>query len=190
MSDRDGLIWAILEDPFDDAPRLVFADWLEENGWGGDAIHLRQDVLGKRVLELPFGAAIGLGQCPSASTPAWARKVVGKAMLRRGFVERVRIPAGQFTPIAGPLFSAQPVCEVVLSDVRPVWSFWAWGWRWESDGERHRDGSQVLPAPLFECLDPQAANTWPSAEAAHEAVNVACVRYGRRLVGLSPLCSV
>jgi uncharacterized protein (TIGR02996 family) len=32
MSDREALIRGILETPDDDAPRLVFADWLEETG--------------------------------------------------------------------------------------------------------------------------------------------------------------
>src|SRR5438093_1094848 len=32
MGDREGFLRAIAEDPEDDAPRLVFADWLEEQG--------------------------------------------------------------------------------------------------------------------------------------------------------------
>jgi uncharacterized protein (TIGR02996 family) len=32
MSDRDALLQAICETPDDDAPRLVYADWLEEHG--------------------------------------------------------------------------------------------------------------------------------------------------------------
>src|SRR5437868_460986 len=32
MSDREALIRSIVESPDEDAPRLVFADWLEENG--------------------------------------------------------------------------------------------------------------------------------------------------------------
>ena len=32
MTDRDALLAAILANPDDDLPRLVYADWLEENG--------------------------------------------------------------------------------------------------------------------------------------------------------------
>lgn len=32
MTDRDALLRAIIEAPDDDAPRLVYADWLDENG--------------------------------------------------------------------------------------------------------------------------------------------------------------
>src|SRR5437764_7748083 len=38
MTDRDALLAAIAANPDDDTPRLVFADWLEENGephWAG-----------------------------------------------------------------------------------------------------------------------------------------------------------
>ena len=32
MTDRDALLRAICDNPEDDAPRLVYADWLDENG--------------------------------------------------------------------------------------------------------------------------------------------------------------
>ena len=36
MDERGPLYQAILEEPDDDAPRLVYADWLEENGEEAD----------------------------------------------------------------------------------------------------------------------------------------------------------
>jgi uncharacterized protein (TIGR02996 family) len=32
MSERDALLWAIGENADEDTPRLIFSDWLEENG--------------------------------------------------------------------------------------------------------------------------------------------------------------
>jgi uncharacterized protein (TIGR02996 family) len=32
MNDREALLRAVCENPDDDTPRLVFADWLEEHG--------------------------------------------------------------------------------------------------------------------------------------------------------------
>jgi uncharacterized protein (TIGR02996 family) len=32
MTERDAFLAAVLESPDDDTPRLIFADWLEENG--------------------------------------------------------------------------------------------------------------------------------------------------------------
>jgi uncharacterized protein (TIGR02996 family) len=39
MNERKGLLQAILADPEEDAPRLVYADWLEENGDEADLEH-------------------------------------------------------------------------------------------------------------------------------------------------------
>src|SRR5262245_38374918 len=41
MTDRDALWRAIIEDPDDDAPRLVFADWLDEHGDSEQAEYIR-----------------------------------------------------------------------------------------------------------------------------------------------------
>jgi uncharacterized protein (TIGR02996 family) len=40
-SDREALLWAVLANPEDDAPRLVYADWLEDNGEEADADRAR-----------------------------------------------------------------------------------------------------------------------------------------------------
>lgn len=54
MSDRDGLYAAIFANPDDDAPRLVLADWLEENGQSKRAEFIRLQVEAAR---LPKGKA-------------------------------------------------------------------------------------------------------------------------------------
>lgn len=41
MTDRDGLLAAVLACPDDDLPRLVYADWLEEHGEGEHAEFIR-----------------------------------------------------------------------------------------------------------------------------------------------------
>lgn len=41
MNQRDALLAAVIEEPGDDAPRLVLADWLEENGDGERAQFIR-----------------------------------------------------------------------------------------------------------------------------------------------------
>ncbi len=38
MSERDAMLAAILADPDDDGPRLVFADWLDERGKGAGCL--------------------------------------------------------------------------------------------------------------------------------------------------------
>src|SRR5437764_9153483 len=44
MTDRDALIAAIAAAPADDLPRLVYADWLEENGDPAQAAFIRGQV--------------------------------------------------------------------------------------------------------------------------------------------------
>ena len=44
MSDADALLRAILDHPDDDAPRLVYADWLEDHGQPARAAFIRTEV--------------------------------------------------------------------------------------------------------------------------------------------------
>jgi len=44
MSDRDALMRTICDHPDDDVPRLVFADWLEENGDADHAALIRTQI--------------------------------------------------------------------------------------------------------------------------------------------------
>src|SRR5690349_8945353 len=44
MTDRDAFVAAIADAPADDTPRLVYADWLEENGEPAQAAFVRGQV--------------------------------------------------------------------------------------------------------------------------------------------------
>src|SRR5213592_2553115 len=44
MSDRDALLEAVFARPADDAPRLVYADWLDEHGEPAQAAFIRAQV--------------------------------------------------------------------------------------------------------------------------------------------------
>jgi uncharacterized protein (TIGR02996 family) len=44
MSDRDALLAAVFDHPADDAPRLVYADWLDEHGEPAQAAFVRAQV--------------------------------------------------------------------------------------------------------------------------------------------------
>lgn len=66
MTDRDSLLRAILTDPHDDLPRLVFADWLEERGEGDRAEFVRAqcDLARLRALGCHEGESCNVtGQC-------------------------------------------------------------------------------------------------------------------------------
>jgi len=54
MSDREALLRTIFENPDDDAPRLVYADWLEEHGDSQQAAFIRLQIdLARRPPETP-----------------------------------------------------------------------------------------------------------------------------------------
>src|SRR5262245_21570265 len=108
MTDRAALLAAVLADPADDTPRLVFADWLDEIGDPADAARaafIRAEVAADR---LPFGEPDrdrldrlaarhyqAFVETWNAELPDWlsAEAVV---RYRRGFVEDVELPLARF----------------------------------------------------------------------------------------------
>ena len=51
MTDRDAILEAIFAAPEDDAPRLVYADWLDENGHPEQAEFVRRHIAWSRTAE-------------------------------------------------------------------------------------------------------------------------------------------
>ena len=68
MNERDALMRAILTDPADDTPRLVFADWLEENGEGARAEFIRLQI---QLERMPRGRTTVLGRPCVGEVPEW-----------------------------------------------------------------------------------------------------------------------
>src|SRR5215470_6975433 len=52
MNEREALLRAVCENPDDDTPRLVFADWLQENGDEARAEFIRLQI---EIANLPDG---------------------------------------------------------------------------------------------------------------------------------------
>jgi uncharacterized protein (TIGR02996 family) len=129
MSDRAALLRTILANPADDAPRLIYADWCDENGEGGRAAFIRLQI--RRARE----GTPGGGLCPKEEAlleagfragwndfPAW----LGEWWWARGFVERVRLPAADWLAHADALLAEHPVTNVTLTTMPAL--FW-----WDSD---------------------------------------------------------
>src|SRR3954468_1123186 len=99
MSDGTALLRAILESPADDAPRLVYADWLDELGRDRNAARIR-DQVAVPVEEVDrFTKGMGLATHVSDRIPAWARFGGGSALLCRGFISTVQIPPWRVSAI-------------------------------------------------------------------------------------------
>jgi uncharacterized protein (TIGR02996 family) len=190
MSDREALLRAILEAPDDDAPRLVYADWLQESGWDWEAIHLRYAVANPEGVWCRLPLALLRGLRPPARMPEWTRTAQGQGEIGRGFVCSVEVEPAHFLEIAADLFAFQPVTRVRLTGAYPRRIFWAGTWGWNAGTAHSYLQSHLLPGVLYDSLDLTTGARWPSVEEAERQLSRACVRYGRRLAGLSPLDAV
>src|SRR5262249_3928589 len=103
MTRDEAFLQAILEDPEDDTPRLVYADWLEENGQPerGEFIRIQielepmaeDDPRRPDLQKRGQGLLNAHGRAWLEEVTAWGRKY---ALFRRGFVHEVRCTALQF----------------------------------------------------------------------------------------------
>jgi uncharacterized protein (TIGR02996 family) len=117
MSLEDAFLRAVLADPDDDEPRLVYADWLEErDDPRGEFIRL-QCILARLAGSDPIRAALAARerQLLRRHGHKWAGACRGFVHgFERGFVELVRADARTFLDRAELVFRAAPVRRVKL----------------------------------------------------------------------------
>jgi len=126
MSDGDALLRAILDDPDDDAPRLVYADWLDEHGDSSRAAFIRTQI---ELARLPADDPGRDGRVQTERTlwranrtawtawvPRWAR--VGE--FRRGFLEEIRCQAADFLAEVDQIFRQTPLLNVRLDGMEQL----------------------------------------------------------------------
>jgi uncharacterized protein (TIGR02996 family) len=113
MSDRDALFQAVLHAPDDDAPRLVFADWLDENGEADRAEFIRVQC---RLARLPFyepdtsGLAGRAHELLVRHRRAWRiPDLAARQEFRRGFVETIALRPDPFFARAADLYRRAPL---------------------------------------------------------------------------------
>ena len=123
MNEAD-LMAAISQQPGEDEPRLVLADWFEERGDPrGEFIRVgceiaRLDPRDQRLIDLEYRHRRLLLQ----HRKKWVKfvpKFPHKAEFHRGFVHRMTLPAKVFIDSAEQLFRETPLEEVRLSQVKP-----------------------------------------------------------------------
>jgi uncharacterized protein (TIGR02996 family) len=185
---------AILETPEDDAPRLVFADWLDEHdqsGWAGfirtcircgheNGCTLQPHVHADRCWWVTHGFRF------NAAVPGLNLEWY---LYRRGLVDELRMPTAAFLAHAAELFRVHPITAVRLTDREPE-ERQPGGW-----GYYVPERSDVLQRPhwlprVFRRSggSPEGVDgvLHPSADEAAAALSLACVAYGRSLCGLPP----
>lgn len=111
MTDRQALLASVLAAPDDDAPRLVYADWLEEHGGSELAAMIRWQCHEERRGDVwPFGAgSFALGG--KLQSPSWCIGVT----LRRGFFESITCTAADWLAHGDAILAEHPVTEVRLT---------------------------------------------------------------------------
>jgi uncharacterized protein (TIGR02996 family) len=128
MTDGEALLKAIIDEPEDDTPRLVYADWLDENGDPDRAEFIRVQVALARLAPDEDGHRLEVraNELLARHEEQWARPLRGLVLwhdFRRGFVERVGVEARTFLERPDHLFRAAPVRGAAIrvpSDVLPA----------------------------------------------------------------------
>ena len=194
MSDtRSGLLKAIHANLDDDLPRLVFADWLDENGGDWWADYIRK-MIADRIGRIeyggwesgnPFGYDFGWHDTPSQ------RAVL---VAHRGFVCEVRCSLDQWLQHGPAVVAAHPVERVEVTDREPSGSAGDEGQRfgWWNAGDRgYNPNDPLAPAGLlravWELLDgyhvfagpPNVIKWYPTREAAMNALSAALIGWAK-----------
>lgn len=177
MNDRDALLAAILHAPGDDAPRLIYSDWLDEHGESERAEFIRVQIelarldkewrsrpgspngidpngpgatLRRREQELHAGAKFGewSGFPDDLDFPGSTWNFT------RGFVSSISLTALDFLRHAEAIFQRQPVEQVRLFGRHPYEdSGGSFSWyRGQNPNDRHPESD--LPKELWDSLDP------------------------------------
>lgn len=180
------LLRGVLVSPHDDLPRLVLADWLEENGHGARAAYIRVwvDSTNPNASAFRFGGVmLRDGAEPWGGDGAVHEALVQGADIaheRRGFVESVELTLAAFMGAAPLLFSRHPITDVTLTRVTPL-NYAAGHWHWYAPGTAR----WMLPNELYGRLPRYpggrgcAGGCYWTQSAALEALSAACVAYGR-----------
>jgi uncharacterized protein (TIGR02996 family) len=138
MSAEDGFLRAIIDNPDDDTPRLVFADWLDEHGdsAGRDRAEFiriqlelaklspeqRRTSFDERVVALrrrQYALFDANGKRWMEALPACFRKRLGVEHFERGFLARAHGTARRFAEHGERLVSRAPVRVLA---VRQAWN--------------------------------------------------------------------
>jgi uncharacterized protein (TIGR02996 family) len=99
VTKNDAFLGAIIETPDDDLPRMVYADWLTDQGDPrGEFIHV-QCLLGQMTEEDPRRPQLEAreGELLGRHQDGWLgplRRLLSRWTFRRGFLDTVAVPAG------------------------------------------------------------------------------------------------
>jgi uncharacterized protein (TIGR02996 family) len=117
--DHDAFLQAIVAEPDDDGLRLMYADWLEENGDPrGEFIRLQCALAGMRYGDpRRHGMDSRARELLARYGNGWLRPLsrwVRRGAFRRGFVERITVNAQVYLDHEADILRAAPIQHVLL----------------------------------------------------------------------------
>jgi len=179
MSDADGagLLAAIIANPADDVPRLIYADWMEDNGHTARARWIRVGMAFRQQIHAPpwhytpwEGQHRVVKGLPEYVMPDdWSRFV-----WHRGFVAYVKCPLAAWQTHGPALVRAHPVTRVELSDREPANEYG--GWTWHDDDDEADD---CLPPEVCERMEPRGDWVFSSLGEARSAASAALLKWAK-----------
>lgn len=111
----DAFLQDILDDPADDTPRLIFADWLDEHGDADRAEFIRGQIALEGISPADprrGDLAARMDELERAHRDAWSepvRGLAGEVTFRRGFVAAVTVSPLQFYEHGEALLRRAPI---------------------------------------------------------------------------------
>ena len=213
MNEQAAFTRAICESPDDDTARLVYADWLQENGQGRRQEFIRLQILLHHTPFIrkggshakwpePWASHVNrsheLAEVYGATWAGAARQLVPEmpsvmwhSWYDRGFVGSVSCgPPDEFKRLASAIFAESPVTLVFVNahpfrpDVRGPWLY-------QRGGATRFSDSSHLPEWLFDLLPEEGrVKGYRYTADAVAALRAVLVDYGRELAGLPPLVRV
>ncbi len=131
MTDREALYAAILEEPDADAPRLVYADWLEEHSAAESdqararfirleiqAESLPDDSADRESLESEAAKLFNrFGATWNLELPTWDEWYDSTLVYARGFPYKLRTNFRKLYYCGGRIFQEAPIRSLVIADV-------------------------------------------------------------------------
>jgi uncharacterized protein (TIGR02996 family) len=211
-----GLLRAICEAPWRDAPRLSFADWLEGQGQPGRAEFIRQSIArgtnpprrfepeDHDALEWTWPLAERCGPHGPGRWGCPPSRVGWDVEFERGLVCRAAMSRRMFLRHAGELFALHPITTVDLGTGSYLSADCAMKLRHLYDAGRTQEGGRLerVPPAIFRHLGgvglpvslrgavaalPDALKGPAADHWAGRIVSRAAVAFGREAAGLTPL---